>query len=117
MWDARRDMDHIEKIAVRQTIEQTVRSAEFMQAQRTRLSKLLRSPYFGRFDFDRLDDPANPVCAYYIGVHHFHDEASGNTLVYDWRAPVASLFYDYEIGPARYESPGGTISGHRACTG
>lgn len=111
MWDARRDMDHIEKIAVRQTIEQTVRSAEFMQAQRTRLSKLLRSPYFGRFDFDRQDDPANQACAYYIGVHHFHDEDSGNTLIYDWRAPVASLFYDYEIGPAHYESPGGTISG------
>ncbi|MDZ7784360.1 MAG: hypothetical protein U5K56_15935 [Halioglobus sp.] len=53
LWEARRDMDHIEKIAVRQTIEQSLDSAEVLKAQQQKLIKLLRSPYFGRFDFKR----------------------------------------------------------------
>lgn len=111
MWDARRDMDHIEKIAVRQTIEQTERSAEFLQAQRTQLRKLLRSPYFGRFDFAREGETAMRAEPVYIGVHHFRDEAAGETLVYDWRAPISSIFYDHEIGPARYVAPSGEVAG------
>ncbi|MFW6027437.1 MAG: HelD family protein [bacterium] len=109
MWDARRDMDHIEKIAVRQTIEQKTRSGEVLQDRLEKLRKLKRSPYFGRFDFARNKDKgAQPV---YVGVHDFRDEEAGEALVYDWRAPISSLFYDYEIGPARYESPGGEVQG------
>lgn len=44
MWEARRDMDHIEKIAVRQTIEQMLDSANVLAAQRHKLVKLTRSP-------------------------------------------------------------------------
>jgi len=32
-------------------------------------------------------------------------------LIYDWRAPVSGLFYDYDKGPASYEAPAGTIRG------
>ena len=32
-------------------------------------------------------------------------------MVYDWRAPVSGLFYDYDKGPAAYEAPSGTFSG------
>lgn len=32
-------------------------------------------------------------------------------LIYDWRAPVSGLFYDYDRGQASYEAPGGTIEG------
>jgi DNA helicase II / ATP-dependent DNA helicase PcrA len=81
MWDARRDMDHIEKISARQSIEQTLQSADALQARRRRLLKLARSPYFGRFDFVRKgDDPAQAE-AIYVGVHHFRDEAAAQTLV------------------------------------
>lgn len=109
MWDARRDMDHIEKIAVRQTIEQTLDSAEFLELQHKKLLKLMRSPYFGRFDFKKASESnSEPV---YIGVHHFHDEAQHKTLVYDWRAPISSMFYDYEPGPASYDAPSGVVKG------
>jgi DNA helicase-2/ATP-dependent DNA helicase PcrA len=102
-------MDHIEKIAVRQTIEQTMDSAEVLKAQKIKLLKLMRSPYFGRFDFARSgDSDSEPI---YIGVHHFRDEAERRTLVYDWRAPIASMFYDFETGPARYRAPAGEIEG------
>jgi DNA helicase-2/ATP-dependent DNA helicase PcrA len=111
MWEARRDMDHIEKVAVRQTIEQTVRSADHLQARQRGLSKLMRSPYFGRFDFVRSDSDHDRAEVIYVGVHHFRDEAAAQTLVYDWRSPIATMFYDHEIGPARYEAPSGEIRG------
>ena len=53
-------------------------------------------------------ETAEPV---YVGIHHFYDEHTRRTRVYDWRAPIATLFYDYETGPARYEAPQGMIAG------
>jgi hypothetical protein len=41
--EALRDMDHIEKIAVRQTIEQTLDSAEVLKEQQQKLHRLTRS--------------------------------------------------------------------------
>jgi DNA helicase-2/ATP-dependent DNA helicase PcrA len=111
MWEARGDMDHIEKIAVRQTIEQTMRSSAVVEAQQRKLTKLVRSPYFGRFDFVRGGNAPASAEAIYVGVHHFRDEESGRTLVHDWRAPIAAVFYDYEIGPVRYLAPSGEVAG------
>lgn len=69
----------------------------------------MRSPYFGRFDFLRNGEQQNmPV---YIGVHHFRDEVAQETLAYDWRAPISSMFYDFETGPAHYQAPMGRIGG------
>ena len=31
--------------------------------------------------------------------------------MYDWRAPVSGLFYDYDKGPASYEAPSGVFEG------
>lgn len=109
MWDARRDMDHIDKVAMRQSIDQMMRSSDMMRAQQIKLQKLRKSPYFARFDFCRAG--AAESRAHYVGVHDFRDEQGGEHLVYDWRAPVSSLFYDYETGPARYEAPVGSIEG------
>lgn len=111
LWDARRDMDHVEKIAVRQTIEQRMRAADVLQAQERKLLKAKRSPYFGRFDFRRDGDDGAGAETVYVGVHDVRDEASGQALVHDWRAPIASLFYDHEIGPARYQAPRGEVRG------
>ena len=109
LWNNRDEMDHIEKIASRDSIQQAVTTGEFVYDQRKRMLKLRQSPYFGRFDFQAEDDhKARPV---YIGVHHFYDEFDKEHVVFDWRAPIASMFYDYETGPARFEAPDGTVSG------
>ena len=109
MWEQRREMDFVEKISSRQSIEQSALQGEALGRQRTRLLKLKKSPWFGRFDFcPQRRDQARP---FYIGVHHFHDDEAGETLVYDWRAPVATLFYDYETGPGRYVTPDGPVTG------
>ena len=109
MWEHRREMDFIEKIASRQSIEQSELSGQALADQRKRLLKLKKSAWFGRFDFAEMD--ASSSEPYYIGVHHFHDDEAGRTLVYDWRAPVATLFYDFETGPGRYHSPNGPVDG------
>ncbi|MFN7024661.1 MAG: HelD family protein [Pseudorhizobium sp.] len=110
MWEARRDMDHIDKIAIRQTIEQKLKNADVLQQRHKKLQKLRRSPYFGRVNFARSSAPGSEA-PFYIGVHDFRDDVSGQTFVYDWRAPVSSLFYDFEAGPASYQAPGGKIEG------
>jgi DNA helicase-2/ATP-dependent DNA helicase PcrA len=53
LWESKADMDHVEKISTRQSIEQAVMTGETILAHQKRLFKLMRSPYFGRFDFIR----------------------------------------------------------------
>lgn len=109
LWNNRDEMDHIEKIAARQSIEQAVFSGDKALELSQKLSKLINRPYFGRFDFTGLrQTEAEKI---YIGVYDFYDENQQKTLIYDWRAPIASMFYDYELGKANYQSPQGKIAG------
>ncbi len=72
------------------------------------LKRLQSSPYFGRIDFIEDGEEEERI---YLGVGSFYDEETEQFLVYDWRAPISSLYYDYGIGPAQYEAPGGMITG------
>ncbi len=74
-----------------------------------RLQLLDASPYFGRIDF--YDEEFATVVTIYIGIASLIDEESKEHLIYDWRAPIASMFYDFGVGKAEYESPAGTITG------
>lgn len=109
LWENKADMDHVEKVGTRQSIEQMLMTGDTLLAQRTRLRKLALSPYFGRFDFVPATRPVHQP--FYIGVHLFYDESEKEHLVFDWRAPIAALFYDYETGPAAYEAPSGEVRG------
>lgn len=73
------------------------------------LHRLLPSPYFGRVDF--LEDGLNVSEQIYIGVSSFVDEDELSFLVYDWRSPIASLYYDHSPGAASYVTPVGQITG------
>jgi len=74
-----------------------------------RFRKMLDSPFFGRVDF-LYEDEDEPE-TFYIGIGNFAEETGQVPLVYDWRAPVSSLFYDYDKGPASYHAPLGEIHG------
>ncbi|MFN3876498.1 MAG: HelD family protein, partial [Flavobacteriales bacterium] len=65
--------------------------------------------YFGRIDFTQQGD--TKAQAVYIGIHAFLDEEANTSLVYDWRSPISSMFYDHELGEAHYETPGGRVEG------
>ncbi len=82
-----------------------------LRERQGRYERMLDSPYFGRVDFQREGEEG--ARAHYIGLSNLTDEAY-KPLVIDWRAPVASLFYDFETGRASYQSPRGMIEGELA---
>jgi DNA helicase-2/ATP-dependent DNA helicase PcrA len=75
----------------------------------TRYKKLIDSPYFARFDF--VEDGFGIREKIYIGLANIMDRKTHDVYVYDWRAPISSIFYRYEKGRASYETPVGTSSG------
>ncbi|OON96634.1 MAG: hypothetical protein ATN31_09370 [Candidatus Epulonipiscioides saccharophilum] len=71
--------------------------------------KMLDSPYFGRIDFlEEYDYDPEKV---YIGYHNLMNDDTLEMLVYDWRAPIASIFYNGDLGPISYKAPVGEIYG------
>ena len=74
-----------------------------------RFQKMADAPFFGRVDF--LYDGDEEAEIFYIGIGNFAERTGAIPLIYDWRAPVSGLFYDYDKGPASYEAPGGTMEG------
>ena len=67
------------------------------------------TPFFGSVEFlyDGDDTPED----FYIGIGNFAERTGAKPLIYDWRAPISGLFYDYDKGLASYEAPGGTMDG------
>ena len=76
---------------------------------RKRFKKMQDSPFFGRVDF-RYDGDEEAE-TFYIGIGNLSESAGSLSLVYDWRAPVSGLFYDYDKGSASYEAPSGIFEG------
>lgn len=74
-----------------------------------RLRRMLKTPYFARLDF--LEDGMSCPDKMYIGISTLTDDSSRDVVIYDWRAPVSSMFYDYEQGRAQYRCPGETVEG------
>lgn len=109
LWENRSGMDHAEKVSIRQSITQTALTGESAAAKKKRLQKLLTSPYFGRIDFTEAG--SREYIPVYIGIHSFFDPDQHANLIHDWRAPVSSMFYDFELGEAGFDSPSGEING------
>lgn len=85
------------------------RSHQRLVKQWKSMNRLLPSPYFGRIDFQ--EEGLGVSEQVYIGVSSFVDADGINFLVYDWRTPIASLYYDYSPGGVAFETPGGPIEG------
>ena len=73
------------------------------------LRRLLDSAYFARVDF--TEDCEDELEKIYIGRHALYDEKDRTPLVYDWRAPISSIFYRFEKGPVSYDAPMGKVCG------
>ncbi|MBW1604816.1 RNA polymerase recycling motor HelD [Lactobacillus sp. Sy-1] len=71
------------------------------------LKELANSPYFGRIDI--LDDGETTPEQLYIGTASFVDDQQ-NFLVYDWRAPISSIYYNGTLGKVSYTTPAGRLS-------
>lgn len=107
MAEARGELDPTELFQTELLLKQTDRTGAFAVGFRDKLAKLKDSPYFARIDFQETDeDEPEP---FYIGRFAFSHE--NELLIFDWRAPVAGMFYDCAVGPAGYEAPIGRIDG------
>jgi len=82
---------------------------ERIAARIKKYNQMLDSPYFGRFDFK--EDYYNEFEKIYLGLYNLMDMNDMSIFVYDWRSPIASIYYQAEIGHGSYQSPGGTLSG------
>ncbi len=73
------------------------------------LENLIKSPYFARIDF-KFEDEETPE-KIYIGRFSLSKNDSADMCVYDWRSPIAGVFYRFASGPAYYDAPIGRIYG------
>ncbi|MCL2285961.1 MAG: UvrD-helicase domain-containing protein [Firmicutes bacterium] len=82
--------------------------------QLLKLKKMLNEPYFARIDF--TEKGYSNTEEIYIGRYSLFDESTQTYHVYDWRAPISSLYYDYGVGSAHFVVPGtgATIEGEIA---
>ncbi len=110
-WGNYTEMDEYgyENYDNQQALLHQVHANEEKLSKRKRLTKMLESPFFGRVDF-RYDGEEESE-TFYIGIGNFAPRAGMRPLIYDWRAPVSGLFYDYDRGPAAYDAPGGRMEG------
>ncbi|MFS0751073.1 RNA polymerase recycling motor HelD [Oceanobacillus sp. 1P07AA] len=73
------------------------------------LQRLKNQPYFGRVDFkEESDSEENQI---YIGTSSLMDEDGSDFYIYDWRAPISSIYYDYAPGPVQYETEEDLVKG------
>ncbi|MFA9378336.1 MAG: UvrD-helicase domain-containing protein [Lachnotalea sp.] len=73
------------------------------------LENLIKSPYFARIDFKFEDEEEFENV--YIGRSSLKKDNSFEMVVYDWRSPIASVFYRFVMGQVFYDAPGGRIAG------
>lgn len=102
-------MDDEEQAEESQFLGDFEKSLDHIKNNITRLNKISYSPFFGRIDFK--EDSSKKQNAYYIGVNNVVSQGCDIPLVCDWRAPVSSLFYDYELGSGMYDAPDGKHDG------
>lgn len=110
-WDNYTEMDQYgyEDYDNQQALKMQVNANQENWKMRRRLKRMLDAPFFGSVEFvyGGEDEPED----FYIGIGNFARERGALPLIYDWRAPVSSLFYDYDKGEASYEAPGGRMDG------
>lgn len=90
------------------TMKSQKRSHEVERKLVDKYENMLSAPYFARIDFKEKGEEKEEK--FYIGISNLINE-DFDFLIYDWRAPISSMFYDYEIGDANYKCPEGIING------
>ena len=110
-WENYTEMDQYgyEDFDNQQALLHQVNANQEQQAYLHRLEKMLDSPFFGRVDFRYEGEEESEK--FYIGIGNFSQKAGHMPLIYDWRAPVSGLFYDFDKGPASYKAPLGLMEG------
>lgn len=102
LWENLSELDRAEKSAVRQIVTQQVAASESLVEKKKRYRKMMAIPYFGRIDFQEKATRSPAIIYRYPLI--FNPPTNEN-LIHDWRAPISSMFYDYELGEAHFDAP------------
>lgn len=114
--DVRVNLDNVDEMietqaSIRQQAEllsERERTHGQVHKQLKRLEQLEDSPYFGRIDFKEDGEKTEQI---YIGRASLMDKDELEFLVYDWRAPISSMYYDFAPGRAYFQAMDGEIEG------
>lgn len=109
IWNSKADMDPTEMKTMINASDLEIALASYKSNHMQKLYKVQSKPYFGSITFK--ENNQNNQDKIYIGITHVEDEENEKYLVHDWRAPICSMFYDYELGKASYLAPEGMITG------
>ena len=107
MWQDSNSFDNAENVQVMAATQQEAEKVLTKQIYYRKLKSIEKKPYFASIVFK---DDEDTIYNIYMSLTYLKDEDENNIL-YDWRSPICSLFYDYEIGPCSYKAPGGEYFG------
>lgn len=82
--------------------EKSIIRMEDNQKEILKLQAIEDSPYFGYVEF--CEDGESETESIHIGFQGI-TTSQYESLIYDWRTPIASLYYDYPVGRASFFVP------------
>ncbi len=89
----------------RQLVARAAENEDILKRQLATLQELRKSPYFGRI---QIQEPgSDEVETLYIGIASLMNSDKTDFLVYDWRAPISSVYYNGTLGKVTYDTPAG----------
>ena len=104
IWSNISELDSIETLRKRQEAENAVLFLENNSFRLNVLNKLILNPYFAKINYSYKEAEHFS----YIGLSSLMNKEC-EVLICDWRSPVASLFYDSELGSSSYQAPSGLV--------
>lgn len=107
VWDTKSELDPTEMKSLLSSNDKEIDDLRMKAEYYKKLYKIQNSPYFAKIVFETEEEGKEDI---YIGLTYLTKDYKN--IIYDWRSPICSIFYDYESGNAEYESPGGTIKGY-----
>ena len=107
MWENSTSFDEAEMQQVMAATSHEAERALQKQKYFKKLCQIKNKPYFASIVFK---DDKGKIYNIYISLTYLKDD-NLNNILYDWRSPICSLFYDYETGPCEYTAPGGIYTG------
>ncbi len=110
-WESYNEYDEFgyEKFDNDRLLKEEMDSHGELMKKYARYQKMKDSPYFAAVTFRYEGEEEEET--YYIGIGDFSPSKAEAPLVCDWRAPISSLFYDYDVGKASFHAPVGEIFG------
>lgn len=108
MRDSHGDMDDEEFLQNMNNVNNDTLFVDQSSKRVNLLTRQVEAPYFGKLSFMYDDGDTVPI---YVGTNGYWSMEEDNQKIYDWRAPISSMYYDYEKGAAKYKGLDEEFSG------